>query len=291
MAENQLHVPKINLKQKKRYYARSLRKESLIKMYNSSGKLSHESPDTRIASDRKWFGNNKTISQEELASFQNAYREIKDDPYTVILHRKKLPTSLIVDKEENKKFSILKTEPFSETFGKNSKRTKPNFITPNLKTLLYQAEAQQAEFDSRQVEEEMKGHQVEMGQTKRVLSEVYKVIDSSDVIIEVLDARDPLGTRSKKTEEFIVKETPHKDLIFVLNKCDLIPKWAVEKAVKYLSKERPTIAFRAHLKHHFGREQLLGVLKQFQKLHQDRSHLCVGFIGYPNVGKSSIAIS
>jgi len=35
------------------------------------------------------------------------------------------------------------------------------------------------------------------GQSKRIWEELYKVIDSSDVIINVLDARNPNGTRSR----------------------------------------------------------------------------------------------
>lgn len=50
-----------------------------------------------------------------------------------------------------------------------------------------------------------------------------KVIDSSDVVIHVLDARDPLGTRCRSIEKYIKEEAPHKHLIFVLNKCDLVP--------------------------------------------------------------------
>ena len=52
-----------------------------------------------------------------------------------------------------------------------------------------------------------------------------QVIDSSDVVIQVLDARDPLGTRSQSIETYIKKEKHWKHLIFVLNKCDLIPAW------------------------------------------------------------------
>jgi len=51
------------------------------------------------------------------------------------------------------------------------------------------------------------------------------VIDSSDVVIQVLDARDPMGTRSQSIESYLKKEKPWKHLIFVLNKCDLIPTW------------------------------------------------------------------
>lgn len=51
------------------------------------------------------------------------------------------------------------------------------------------------------------------------------MIDSSDVVIQVLDARDPLGTRCYQIERYMKKEKPHKHLIFVLNKVDLIPVW------------------------------------------------------------------
>jgi nuclear GTP-binding protein len=130
--------------------------------------------------------------------------------------------------------------------------------------------------------------EVDMGQTKRILGEVYKVIDSSTVVVEVLDARDPLGTRSRKLEEFMAKETPHKHLIFLINKCDLVPRWVVEKAVRRLTRERPTLAFRASTTVAFGQDQLTGLLRQFQLLHKDLAQLTVGFVGYPNVGKSSV---
>jgi nuclear GTP-binding protein len=51
------------------------------------------------------------------------------------------------------------------------------------------------------------------------------VIDSSDVLLQVLDARDPMGTRCRQVEEFLRKEKPHKHLVLVLNKVDLVPNW------------------------------------------------------------------
>ena len=56
-------------------------------------------------------------------------------------------------------------------------------------------------------------------------SSPVKVIDSSDVVIQVLDARDPMGTRSKHIEQYMKREKSYKHLIFVLNKCDLVPTW------------------------------------------------------------------
>ena len=61
------------------------------------------------------------------------------------------------------------------------------------------------------------------GLSKRIWEELYKVIDSSDVLLYVLDARNPDGTRNKSMEEHLKKNCPSKHLIFLLNKCDLVP--------------------------------------------------------------------
>lgn len=60
------------------------------------------------------------------------------------------------------------------------------------------------------------------GRSNRVWGELYKVVDSSDVIVQVIDARDPDGTRCKHIEEFLRKEKPHKHLILLMNKVDLV---------------------------------------------------------------------
>ena len=53
----------------------------------------------------------------------------------------------------------------------------------------------------------------------------FQVIDCSDVVVQVLDARDPLGTRCSHIETYLKKHAKHKNLILVLNKCDLVPTW------------------------------------------------------------------
>ena len=46
-------------------------------------------------------------------------------------------------------------------------------------------------------------------------------------LTQVLDARDPQGTRSRYIEGYLRREKPHKHVILLLNKCDLIPTRAV----------------------------------------------------------------
>ena len=48
--------------------------------------------------------------------------------------------------------------------------------------------------------------------------ELVKVIEASDVILEVLDARDPLGTRCVDMENLVMKAGPNKHLVLLLNK-------------------------------------------------------------------------
>jgi len=48
--------------------------------------------------------------------------------------------------------------------------------------------------------------------------ELVKVIEASDVILEVLDARDPLGTRCIDMERMVLKAGADKHLVLLLNK-------------------------------------------------------------------------
>lgn len=108
---------------------------------------------------------------------------------------------------------------------------------------------------------------LEAGQSKRIWEELYKVVDSSDVLIFVLDARNPLGTLCKHVEEHIRNNCPLKHIIYVINKVDLIPKSYTAAWLKYFSEKGPTITFSAVINNSFGTSSLINLLRQIDKFH------------------------
>jgi nuclear GTP-binding protein len=58
--------------------------------------------------------------------------------------------------------------------------------------------------------------------------------------------------------------------------------------IQHLTPRYPTLAFHASPNHSFGKGSLIQLLRQFAQLHSDKKQISVGFIGYPNVGKSSV---
>ncbi|XP_027135301.1 guanine nucleotide-binding protein-like 3 [Larimichthys crocea] len=152
--------------------------------------------------------------------------------------------------------------------------------------------------------------------SKRYLcSELNKVIDASDVVVEVLDARDPLGCRCPQLEEAVLQREGNKKLILLLNKIDLVPKENVERWIQCLQREFPVVAFKAstQIKDRtvvqakksrivasneimdksrgaacFGNTCLTELLTSLAANTQNEASLRVGIVGFPNVGKSSL---
>lgn len=261
------------------------------------GKLSSGSV-ARIEPNQKWFGNSRVITQNALQKFQEELGVAVKNPYDVIMKPTKLPITLLNEKAKNTRVHILDTESFDSVFGPKKSRKRPHIKVGDLENFSKMAESSAANYKEdkdRDLVKEDSGMKdaprewiMAAGQSKRIWNELHKVIDSSDVVLQVLDARDPLGTRCPYIENFLKTEKPHKHLIFILNKVDLVPIWVTQRWVAVLSSEYPTIAFHASITHPFGKGSLINLLRQFSKLHIDKKQISVGLIGYPNVGKSSI---
>lgn len=145
------------------------------------------------------------------------------------------------------------------------------------------------------------------------MRELKRVIDLSDVILMVLDARDPQNCRSATIErEIRRREGEGKKLVFVLNKIDLVPKENVEQWLHFLRVQYPTIAFKASTQQQranlsqkrsagggsgaasadcYGADGLVNLLKNYTRNANLKTSIVCGIIGFPNVGKSSVVNS
>ncbi|XP_024954315.1 nuclear/nucleolar GTPase 2 isoform X2 [Citrus sinensis] len=246
-------------------------------------------------------GNTRCVNQKQLEFFREELQSHMSSSYNVILREKKLPFSLLNDHQKQARVHLLDTEPFQDAFGPKGKRKRPKLLASDYESLVKRADGSQDAFeqknDASTSAEGVEGDgfrdlvrhtMFEKGQSKRIWGELYKVIDSSDVVVQVLDARDPQGTRCHHLERHLKEHCKHKHMILLLNKCDLVPAWATKGWLRVLSKEYPSLAFHASINKSFGKGSLLSVLRQFARLKSDKQAISVGFVGYPNVGKSSV---
>ncbi|XP_062522598.1 guanine nucleotide-binding protein-like 3 homolog [Corticium candelabrum] len=150
------------------------------------------------------------------------------------------------------------------------------------------------------------------GSRHAYVKEFKKVVDAADVILEVLDARDPLGCRCPQVEEAVFASGPNKRLVLLLNKIDLVPSDNVKDWLKYLRHEYPTVAFKASTQQQrqnlsqskvstslassdllassrcLGADTLMKLLSNYCRNAGVKTAIRVGIVGFPNVGKSSV---
>lgn len=195
------------------------------------------------------------------------------NPYQMVMKPTNLPITLLNEKAKNARVHLLDTESFDSVFGPKKRRKRPNLPVKGLEELSKVAEEKADTYsvdkdsnvvkDDEGIRNQPRDWVMGAGQSKRIWNELYKVVDSSDVLLQVLDARDPMGTRSPYLEKYLKTEKPHKHLIFIMNKVDLVPTWVTQRWIAILSKEYPTVAFHASLTHPFGKGSLINLLRQF----------------------------
>ncbi|BGP13250.1 hypothetical protein JCM10213_004980 [Rhodosporidiobolus nylandii] len=175
-------------------------------------------------------------------------------------------------------------------------------------------------------DEELQGGEklVQDASMKLHAKSLHKVLEMSDVVIEVLDARDPVGTRCKAVERELKQlDGGRKKLVLVLNKIDLVPPQIVQQWLEHLRLQAPTIPFKSSTqqqRNHLSASSsatpqsasgsstkpLMELIKGF-RLNSSapssstsaaastdgagkpvKTSLTIGLVGHPNVGKSSL---
>ncbi|WIA32487.1 hypothetical protein OEZ86_003306 [Tetradesmus obliquus] len=157
--------------------------------------------------------------------------------------------------------------------------------------------------------------------------EFRRVVEASDVVIQVLDARDPAGCRCPDVERYVRSLDASKRIILLLNKMDLVPREVGEAWLKHYRQELPAVAFKASTQQQqeglgkakavkggkgkkgssaaaaagseqsyaaagsacLGADTLLQLLKNYARNAMGgKGSITVGVVGLPNVGKSSL---
>jgi len=109
------------------------------------------------------------------------------------------------------------------------------------------------------------------------------LINESDLVLEILDARFPKKTRNGQVEEKILRRG--KKLVLVLNKTDLVSKQKILEEKKKLINEGQHRVVFVSAKEKNG----VRLLKKEISIVKGKKDCCVvGMLGYPNAGKSTL---
>uniref|UniRef100_A0A8H7Y2E5 CP-type G domain-containing protein n=1 Tax=Psilocybe cubensis TaxID=181762 RepID=A0A8H7Y2E5_PSICU len=163
---------------------------------------------------------------------------------------------------------------------------------------------------AKEIEEEEEEEEVPV-LINRDLPNLRTVLEKADVVLEVVDGRDPLAFRSKHVEQLILEMD--KKVLLVLNKIDTCPREAIASWSQQLRTQQPTLLFRAassflpeasavvsqSLKKGKGKakvpaddaiglEPILTCFAEWAKEKKTGEPLVVAVVGITNVGKSSL---
>ncbi|XP_047318950.1 GTPase LSG1-1 [Impatiens glandulifera] len=145
--------------------------------------------------------------------------------------------------------------------------------------------------------------------------QLWRVVERSDMLVMVVDARDPLFYRCPDLEVYAREVNEHKKTLLLVNKADLLPFSVREEWAQYFRQngipflfwsakaasaslegktveEKETSLQASEDAKIYRREELLARLQSEAEaivLMRKRTYssVMVGFVGYPNVGKSS----
>lgn len=244
---------------------------------------------------------------------RKARKEAKKNPHKSKKKDPGVPNSLPFKEEILREAEERKKRAEEIKKRQQEERNKLLMEKRGLKELQQDAEKRGLQFDTKEATDATGYDNVQADSSLRVYHKEFKmVVERADVVLEVLDARDPLGCRCPQVEQAVINSGPNKRLVLVLNKIDLIPKDNLLKWLSYLRNEFPTVAFKAstqiqqdNLAHSkvavlhssstlitssrcLGANILMKVLGNYCRNQEIKTSITVGVVGFPNVGKSSI---
>jgi len=271
---------KYKIQKKVREHHRKERKAQKLKLKKAGGKLEY------LRKKDPGIPNLWPFKEQLLKEVEDHKEKVKKEQIELALQRKK-------EKEKARKAKQSPEQQLAEL-----KKNAQNSLK---------------DFQLKQEDQISNGKKCDIENTRRAYyRELNKIVEMADVILEVLDARDPLGCRPMEVEKYIQQKDPNKRIVLVLNKIDLVPKEKVAAWLKYLRRELPAVAMKCSTQSQrsnlgrgkaslatanndqlggsecIGGEQLLQLLKNYSRNSNLKMSITVGVVGYPNVGKSSL---
>lgn len=208
-------------------------------------------------------------------------------------------------KIKKKKLKLKKVKNISKkTKPKKGKKAKKNPTVLSPKELFFLGLADEGYFDEELYSEgELIPDKYDIYEEPKTMKEqeeyLKNLIKESDIILEILDARDIEYSLDKKIEKLV--STENKVLFYVINKIDLVSDNYLKSIIKQLSKISKKVViltlscikrekideFYNNLKKEIGKQKF--ELKPNKK--KNEIPIKIGIVGVPNVGKSSLVQS
>ncbi|UMM10719.1 hypothetical protein L5515_000364 [Caenorhabditis briggsae] len=142
--------------------------------------------------------------------------------------------------------------------------------------------------------------------------ELWRVIEKSDIIVQIVDARNPLLFRSKDLDDYVKEVDPAKQILLLVNKADLLKPDQLASWKEFFKKENINVIFWSAMDDVLetitedgeesavpststsdmfvtNKDELIAKFKELGHVSDEPSAkpVMVGMVGYPNVGKSS----
>ena len=196
------------------------------------------------------------------------------------------------------------TQKMKHWKGDQSQKLEETMANAQLRAKNY--DLKQAELETEKKASENTNRDAENSR-RQFYRELRRVIDASDVVVQVLDARDPENCRNKAIEREVVGES--KKMVLLLNKVDLVPKEVALEWQKRMQEDFPCLLFKCGKSRGenmsgvkdateelmnasssvLGADNLVQLLKNYARTKAgSKKAIAVGIVGFPNVGKSSV---
>lgn len=132
-----------------------------------------------------------------------------------------------------------------------------------------------------------------------VWRQLWRVVERSDVVVQIVDARNPLLYYCEDLYRYVTQEMGRSHLL-LLNKADLLSQQMITRWETYFKSRKLDVlffsAFKASVNEFMDDSRVVGVQQLVNIFHRyeckapqthENQRLVVGMCGYPNVGKSS----